>query len=262
MDLPSKPECSWECEGCILCDPPIPILNNEDNEDNEYNEEESWENDEFIDKLKTEIRIKEEKIRTKEEDKLYLEKLEQKKEFLKFHKDIRRLVYYAKTSFYETFYMSRNCSKLHDLWTDKSFIPYVKSQCTTYFIHNVYYDNENYREYLFCNKADCCCKKILEALDMKDYIKAYKINIKNIRAEILHNKEKIEKLEKLDCLEKLEYLEKLEKLDCLEKLEKLKKLEKLEKLEKLNFLEKLEYLENLEKLEKLEKLDKLDKKIK
>ena len=59
MDLPTKPECSWDCEGCIICEAPIPILNNEDNKNNE---EESWENDEFIDKLKTEMKIKEEKM--------------------------------------------------------------------------------------------------------------------------------------------------------------------------------------------------------
>ena len=65
MDLPSNPGCSWDCEGCIICEPPIPILNNENNEDK------SWENDEFIDKLKTEMKmkIKEDKIRTKEQKK-------------------------------------------------------------------------------------------------------------------------------------------------------------------------------------------------
>jgi len=211
MDLPSKPECSWECEGCILCDPPIPILNNEDNENNEYNEEESWENDEFIDKLKTEIRIKEEKIRTKEEDKLYLEKLEQKKEFLKFHKDIRRLVYYAKTTFYKTYFISRNCSKMYDIWTDFSFKRCLNVQCWEYFIDNVYYENNNYKEYLFCNKEDCCCKKILEVINF-NFIEN-NINIKNLRASFLHNKEKLEKLEYLENLEKLEKLENLEKLD-------------------------------------------------
>ena len=240
MDLPTKPECSWECEGCILCDPPIPILNNEnnkDNEDNENNEEESWENDEFIDKLTTEMKIKEEKIRTKEEDKLYLKKQAQKKEFLKFHKDIRRFVYYAKTSFYETYFMSRHCSKLYDVWTDGSFICLLNSQCWKYFIDNVYYENNNYKEYLykeylFCNKEDCCCKKILEVI--KSNFIGNKINIKNLRATFRHN---------IDKLEKLEYLE------------------NLEKLEKLEYLEKLEKLENLEKLEKLENLEKLDKKI-
>jgi hypothetical protein len=186
MDLPTKPECSWDCEGCILCESPIPTLNNEDNEDNdnnEDNEEESWENDEFIDKLKTEIRTKEEKIRTKEEDKLYLEKLKQKKESLEFHKYIRRRVLHAKENFNETYYRNRNCSKLFDVWTDLSFIELLKEQCMVYFINNVYYDIDNYKEYLFCNKEDCCCKKALKFIDIKH-------NIENFNPSHKYNKKK------------------------------------------------------------------------
>ena len=158
MDLPIKPECSWDCEGCIICEQPIPIpiLNNKDNE------EESWENDEFIDKLKTEMKIK-------EEDKLYLEKQAQKKESLEFHKYIRRKALHAKNNFYDKFYRDRNCSKLYDVWTDIDYIPLLESQCLVYFKKNVYYDNDNYKEYLFCNKADCCCKKALKVIDIKNY---------------------------------------------------------------------------------------------
>ena len=176
MDLPTKPECSWECEGCIICEVPIPILNNEDNEDNENNEDnekESWENDEFINKLTTEMKIKEEKIRTKEEDKLYLEKQEQKKESLKFHKYIRRMALHAKENFYDTFFMSRHCSKLYDVWTDPDYLELLRTICMFYFIENVYYDVDNYKEYLFCNKEDCCCKKALKYIDVKYNIQTF-----------------------------------------------------------------------------------------
>jgi len=84
-------------------------------------------------------------------------------------------------------------------------------QCWEYFIDNVYYENNNYKEYLFCNKEDCCCKKILEVINF-NFIEN-NINIKNLRSSFLHNKEKLEKLEYLENLEKLEKLENLEKLD-------------------------------------------------
>ena len=201
MDLPTKPECSWDCEGCIICEPPIPILNNEDNKDNEYNEnnedneEESWENDEFIDKLKTEMQIKEEKIRTKEENKLYFEKLKQKKELRDFHKYIRRCICDAKAILHETYFMYNHCSKLYDVWTDYRFISLLKIQLRIY-KKDVYYDNDNannnnndndndidndnynYKKYLFCNKEDCCCKKIAKAID--DMFEAKRLELKRI----------------------------------------------------------------------------------
>ena len=178
MDLPAKPECSWDCEGCIICDAPIPILNNEDNENNE---DKSWENDEFIDKLTTEMKIKEEKIRTKEEHKLYLEKLKQKKELLDFHKYIRRCVCDAKAILHDTYYMYNHCSKLHDVWTDYRFISLLTIQLRSY-KKDVYYDNDNannnYKKYLFCNKEDCFCKKIAKAID--DIFNAERKDLKRI----------------------------------------------------------------------------------
>ena len=186
MDLPTKLECSWDCEGCVICEPPIPTLNNDnndndnDNADNADNDEEDWENDEFIDKLTMEMK-------TKEEAKLFLEKQAQKEESLEFHKKIRDIVNYTRTEFYKTYFMFRNCSKTHDLWTDPRFYSFIYKNCWKYYVKNVYYENNNYKEYLFCNKADCCCKKTLEIIKYKFIEKNERnetIDIKKLREAI------------------------------------------------------------------------------
>ena len=187
MDLPTKLECSWDCEGCVICKPPT--LNNEDNADNEDNEdnnndndnEEAWENDEFIDKLTMEMK-------TKEEAKLCLEKQVQKTELLEFHKEIRGIVSYTRTEFYKTYFMFRNCSKTYDLWTDPRFANFIYKDCWKYYVKNVYYENNNYKEYLFCNKEDCCCKKTLEIIKSKFIERIERnetIDIKELRKAIL-----------------------------------------------------------------------------
>lgn len=173
MDLPTTPECSWDCEGCIICEPPIPTTYN--------NEEESWENDEFIetiDKLAIEMK-------TKEEAKLYLEIQENKKESLEFHKDIRGILNYIRTSFYKTYFMFENCSKTYDLWTDPRFINFIYKDCWKYYVKRVFYENNNYKEYLFCNKEDCCCKKILEIVKTNLIERNEKIDIIKLRENIL-----------------------------------------------------------------------------
>lgn len=192
MDLPTKLECSWDCEGCIVCEPPIATIHNENDNENDNdndkdndnnNEEEAWENDDFqetLDKLTMEMK-------TKEEAKLFLETQAQKKELLEFHKEIRGIVNYTRTEFYKTYFMFMNCSKTHDLWTDPRFYSFIYKNCWKYYVKSVYYENNNYKKYLFCNKADCCCKKTLEIIKSKFIERNERnetIDIKKLREEI------------------------------------------------------------------------------